>query len=286
MIRDRLFCRVLACTVLAAALYSFPSCADISYSEDSTASVEDIADVLTEEEEEALLEQATELAQMTGMEFRVVTTDDADGKSASSYAEDYFEDLAQDYAGGCYLLDLDNREYYVATYGDLRYILTDDRIDTLVSNAGSYARSSDWEGTLSSMMSDTKTYIQDGVQEGTALYDVETGEYTFYEPPKAISPFEALMSGGIGILGFLSMFLTTKRRYQMKVPERNDYRASENVHLNLRVKQDHLINRHVSRRLIPRDNDHHGSGGGGASHISSVHTTSGGHSAGGGGGKF
>ena len=95
--------------------------------------------------------------------------------------------LAEDFAGGCYLLDLDNREYYVATYGDLRYILTDDRIDTLVSNAGSYARNGDWEGTLSSMMSDTKTYINDGVQEGTALYDVETGTYTFYEPPKSMT---------------------------------------------------------------------------------------------------
>jgi len=285
MIRKRLFCKALACTLLAAALYSFPSCAAIRYSTDNTASVEDMAGVLTDTEEEALLEQATELAEMTGMEFRVVTTDDAEGKSAGSYAEDYFEALAEDFAGGCYLLDLDNREYYVATYGDLRYILTDNRIDTLVSNAGSYARNGDWEGTLSSMMSDTKTYINDGVQEGTALYDVETGTYTFYEPPKSISLFEALMSAGVGLLGFLSMFMTTKRRYQMKVPEKNDYKVQDNVHLNLRVKQDNLINRHVSRRLIPRDNDHHGSGGG-PSHISSVHTTSGGHSAGGGGGKF
>ena len=89
MIRKRLFCRALACTLLAAALYSFPSCAAIRYSTDNTASVEDMAGVLTDTEEEALLEQATELAEMTGMEFRVVTTDDAEGKSAGSYAEDY-----------------------------------------------------------------------------------------------------------------------------------------------------------------------------------------------------
>ena len=106
MIRKRLFCRALACTLLAAALYSFSSCAAIRYSTDNTASVEDMAGVLTDTEEEALLEQASELAEMTGMEFRVVTTDDAEGKSAGSYAEDYFEALAEDFAGGCYLLDL------------------------------------------------------------------------------------------------------------------------------------------------------------------------------------
>ena len=72
----------------------------------------------------------------------------------------------------------------MATYGDLRYYLTDDRIDTHGQPCGELCESSDWEGTLSSMLSDTKSYIKDGVQDGTATYDEQTGTYTYYEPPK------------------------------------------------------------------------------------------------------
>lgn len=278
---------VLLCVCLAVLLCASSLRADPVYSGDMTAaSVEDKAGVLDSPEIDSLLQQAVSLAEKTGMEFRVVTTDDAEGKRTSSYAEDYFESLSDSFKGGCYLLDLDNREFYVATYGDLQYYLTDDRIGRMISNAGNYARSGDWEGTLSSMMRDTMSYINAGVQDGTAIYDEDTGTYTYYEPPKRITLFEGLMSGGVGLLGFLSVFFSTKRRYEMKNPEKNDYSFTDNVKMRLSANQDRLIDRRVHRRLIPRDNDGGGGHGGGGIHISTVHHTSGGHSAGGGGGHF
>ena len=278
-------CKVLAGIVLAAALYTFPAGADVLYSENSAlVSVEDRANLLSDSDEHKLLQLAENLADTTGMEFRVLTIDDAEGKSTASYAEDYFESMSELFAGGCYILDMENREYYVATYGDLQYYLTDDRIDRMVDRAGDDARSSDWSGTLSSMMSDTISYIEEGIQDGTVIYNQDTGTYTHYEPPKAVTPFEALMSGSVGLLGFCAMFFTNKRRYQMKDKDPNDYVESDNVHLKLRARNDRLIDKHISRRLIPRDDDHKGGGGGG--HTSTVHISSGGHSAGGGGGHF
>ena len=94
------------------------------------------------------------------------------------------------------------------------------------------------------------------------------------------------MSGGVGLIGFLTVFFTTRRRYEMKVPEKNDYSAKDNVHMMLRLNQDRLIDRRVHRRIIPRDTGGGGGGHGGGSHISTTHHTSGGHSAGGGGGHF
>ena len=278
-------CKVLAGIVLAAALYTFPAGADVLYSENSAlVSVEDRANLLSDSDEHKLLQLAENLADTTGMEFRVLTIDDAEGKTTASYAEDYFESMSKLFAGGCYILDMENREYYVATYGDLQYYLTDDRIDRMVDRAGDDARSGDWAGTLSSMMSDTISYIDEGIQDGTVIYNQDTGTYTYYEPPKSISPFEALMSGSVGLLGFCAMFFSNKRRYQMKDKDPNDYVESDNVHLKLRARNDRLIDKHVSRRLIPQDNDHKGGGGGG--HTSTVHMSSGGHSAGGGGGHF
>ena len=262
------------------------------YEGTSRASVEDHAGILSDSEEASLLQQAGSLSADTGFEIRVVTTDDAYGMQTYEFAEQYFEALSEDYEGACYVLDLDNREYYVATYGEMRYILNDDRIDTLVWNAGDEARSGDWAGTLSSMLYDTASFCAAGVESGTALYDVETGELTAYEVPKSISPMEALFSAIFGGLGFLTVFSSTKARYKMKGPQPDDYSAKDNVSLELRRKQDMLVDRHVSQRRIPRNNGgghggHGGHGGGGGfSHISTVHHTSGGHSAGGGGGHF
>ena len=229
--RDRKNLRIRVCVLLFALLCAFPVCAYPTYSTSTDkASVEDRAGILSDSEERSLLSQAEALAKKTGMEFRVVTTDDADGLRASEYAEEYFESLSDDFKGGCYLLDLDNREYYIATYGDLQYYLTDDRISRMIDNAGSYARNGDWEGTLSSMLRDTDSFIRAGIADNTVIYDEDTGTYTYYEPPKSITPFEALLSGSVGLIGFLAMFFSTKRRYDMKVPETNDYSAKDNVH--------------------------------------------------------
>ncbi len=246
------------------------------------ASIEDSAGLLSDEEKEELLSLAAEIAKDTKMEIRLVTTDNAQGKSAMAYAEDYFESLSQSFSGGCYLIDMDNRQFRVATYGDLQYYLTDNRVSKMVDNATEYARSSEWEKVLESMLSDTKAYIKEGVKSGTRIYDEETGTYKEYVPPKSITPLEAAMSFGVGLLGFLALFFSIKRSYEMKVPETNDYSVSENVHMNLKVNRDHLIDTHVNRVRIQNDNHDSSSGG----PTTSVHTTSGGHSAGGGGGSF
>ena len=80
------------------------------------ASIEDDAVLLGDAERAELLEQAAALAEKTGMEIRLLTTDDTGGKSTASYAEDYFESLTDDYNGGCFVVDMDNRQFYIATH--------------------------------------------------------------------------------------------------------------------------------------------------------------------------
>ena len=173
--------------------FSIPTLAEPTYSEKTKlVSIEDKADILTEEEESALLTTAVKMSKESGFEIRIVTTDDAEGKASSDYAESYYESLSEDYEGGCYLLDLDNREYYFATYGDLRFYITDDRLDELISNAGVKAREGDWMGVFSSMLADTEKYIDEGILPGTALYDVDTGEYTFYSVLDTLSREELM----------------------------------------------------------------------------------------------
>lgn len=282
----RIAVAALLCLICAFLSAKSVQAAPTYYDSSDRASIEDKADVLTDSEENELLSQAGSLSDETDFEIRVVTIDDAQGKETGEYAEDYFESLSTTFEGGCYILDLDNREYYVATYGDLQYYLTDDRIDSLLDDAYDYASSGDWEGLLASMLSDTKDFYEDGIEDGTAIYDEDTDTYTVYQAPKRITAAEGAASAVIGIIAFLILFVSTRMRYGMKIPETNDYSAKDNVRLRLDKNQDILIDRHVSSRRIPRDPPGGGHGGGGGGHISSVHHTSGGHSAGGGGRHF
>ena len=119
------------------------------------ASVEDRAQLLTEEEEAELLQQAAELSQQTGYEIRLVTTNQTEGKTTQQFAEAYFESLTdagpETASGASYVIDMDNRQIYIATYGGLQYYLTDARVDTLLDHAYEYVSEGEYDQTFESM---------------------------------------------------------------------------------------------------------------------------------------
>lgn len=252
------------------------------------ASLEDRADLLSQEEEEDLLEAAGSLSKKTGFEIRLVTTGDAEGKSTRVYAEDYFESLTENGPGkahgGCYIIDLDNREFYVATYGMLMYYLTDRRVDNLLDDAFDKVSEGDYYGALSVMLEDTEKYFRWGISDGTRIYDEETGSYTVYKAPKSVTFFKLLIAFLAGAAAFLSVFVPISALYGMKGKVKDGYSAKDSVHLSLTRKEDILKNRFVTQRRLPRNDGP--KGGGSSSHTTTSHHTGGGYSAGGGGRKF
>ena len=248
------------------------------------ASIEDDAVLLNDAERAQLLEQAAALSEKTGMEIRLLTTEDTEGKSTATYAEDYFESLSEDYNGGCFVVDMDNRQFYIATFGDLQYYLTDDRLDRIISNVQDYAYEGEWAQLLSRMLHDTENYYDKGIADGTTIYNEDTGEYTEYSAPKTVTPLKLLISLAAAIAGFFGVRLSVEGSYGMKHPDRNDYSFNNNVHLNLKRHRDDFVTRHITQHRIRRDDS--GGGGGGGSHTSTVHHTSSGHTAGGKGGSF
>lgn len=139
------------------------------------ASVDDMADLLSDEEEQELLSLAEEISLDNNMDIRVVTTDDTGGKTTRSFSDDYFESLTDTYEGACYLIDMDNREFYLTTEGRMIWYLNDDRRDTILDNAYEYASSGDFDAVFRSMLSDTKRFLKQGVEHGTVQYDEEIG---------------------------------------------------------------------------------------------------------------
>ena len=251
------------------------------------ASVEDRAQLLTEEEETELLKQAAELSQKTGYELRLVTTDQTEGKTTQQFAEAYFESLTDDgpetASGASYVIDMDNRQIYIATYGGLQYYLTDARVDTLLDHAYEYVSEGEYDKTFKSMLKDTDRYYNKGIQDGTRIINQDTGEVTVYHKPKTVTPVKVLISLLAGTAGFLAFFASVKSAYSMKGISGDGFSERDQVGLTLKRRDDRLVNQFVTSSRIPRNDGGGGSSGGGTT---STHTTSGGYSAGGGGRSF
>lgn len=268
---------------------AMPASAELYYAANTdNASIEDLADLLTDDEEDQLLSEAADLAEKTGFEIRLVTTDDAGGKETREFAEDYFESMTSDgpdvASGASYVIDMDNRNYYVASYGKLQYYLTDSRVDSLLDDAYEYISSQDYFGTFESMLEDTSDYYDDGIADGTTIYNEDTGTYTVYRKPKTVTPVKIIIALAAGMIGFAAVFLAVRASYSMAMPQGDGFSFADNVHLQLTRKSDRLVNHFVtSRRIEHDDNEHHGSSGG---NFTTTHTTSGGYSAGGGGRSF
>ena len=146
--------------------------------------VYDHADLLTVQEEEYLENLATERAEQWDMNFLMVTTDDADGKSTMEYADDFYDaqfpdDSEED--GILYLIDMDNREIYLSTSGLAIRYLTDNRVDYILDEAFSYVADDDYYGTFVSFMEETEEYLLEGIPENQYNYDVNTGEIDYYQ---------------------------------------------------------------------------------------------------------
>ena len=263
-----------------------PSYASVVYSGDTDkVSIEDGADILSDEEEENLLGQAEEVFSETGFEIRLVTVDDTGGRTTQTFAENYFENMTDDgpaeAAGEVCVIDMDNREYYLATSGEVRYYINDDRLDTLLDNAGEYISDGDYAGTLSSMLDDTLACYHKGIADGTRIYNEDTGESEVYHRPRSITKGKIAGALAAAAAAFLAVFAGVKGSYSMRFEKGDGFQTRENVRLDLTRKTDLLVNHIVTSRRLPRDNDSHSGGP-----TSTTHTTSGGYSAGGGGRSF
>ena len=251
-----------------------------------TENVYDLADLLTTEEEEKLQSNAEEFSESWSMNFLVVTTNDTDGKSTVAYADDFYDEKYPDSTeedGILYLIDMDHRQIYVSTCGSAIRYLTDDRIDRILDAAYEEVADGDYFGTFEAFFKETEKYLKKGIPSNQYNYDIETGERDYYEaqkPPKKVTLGEFLIALVLGLAAAGGTVAAITAKYQLKFEDFH-YDAYTDSEIDLKEKEDRLINTFVTHRRIPKDQ---GNGGGGSR--SSVHTSSSGRSHGGGGRGF
>lgn len=240
--------------------------------------VYDDAELLTESEIGALNEDIAVLEERSGWNVYAVTTADAQGKSASAYADDFFDEHSPEQEDGvAVLIDMDNREIAISTGGEAIRYLTDERITHILDEAYSDISDGRYKDCLETMLEGTTEYYDAGIEEGQYNYDVETGE---------ISPYYSLTFGeilialaaAVGVGALVYGVIVGKYRLRFDTYK---YEFRDNSRLNLRIKEDRFINKTVTHRRIPKQTTSDGNDA-----KSSVHTSSSGRSHGGGSRKF
>lgn len=244
--------------------------------------VYDQANLLTEVELRTLNENITALSEETGWNIYAVTTSDAQGKSATAYADDFFDEHSPEQEDGVALLiDMDNREITISTCGEAIRYLTDTRIDVILDKAYINISNGEYGACLTTMADGVAEAYRKKIETGQYNYDSDTGEVSKY---KQLTVMEAALSFGAAAAAGVLVFLSVLGSYRMK---RGNYKYEfrENARVSLRVRDDRFVNQVVTHRRIPKQTTTNG-GGGHSSRRSTTHRSSSGRSHGGGSRKF
>lgn len=221
------------------------------------------------------------------MDFVVVTTNDAGGKTATEYADDYYDNngfgVGNDYSGVLFLIDMDNREAAISTTGRAINYLTDGRIENILDDAYEGLAEGDYAAAAKSFLAGAEKYIRAGVPNGQYQYDTETGKVTRY---RSLEIGEIIFAAVASLLAAFLCCLFVWRKYRAK-GKKNAYPFREKSRLTLLRNEDVFLNKSVSSMVISTSSGSGGSRSGGGSYgRSSTHRSSSGRSHGGGSRKF
>ncbi len=224
--------------------------------------VVDFAQVFDQTQEPVLESQAQSLSDKYNMDVVIVTINDAGGKTAMAFADDYFDyngyGRGSDRDGVLMLMDFDNREVWISTSGATIDQLTDARIETLL------------DAIFDNGMTDG-----DYIGAATAFLDrldkILTGN--------SLSLIEAIISlvASLGLGGLI--YGGVRASYKGRAG-RPVFAYAKNSLVGFDQATDNLARTFITSRVIPRNTGGPGSGG------SSTHTSSSGRSHGGGGRGF
>lgn len=247
--------------------------------------VVDDADILYDSEERRLTDMIEELEMSSEWDVMAVSTEDAGGKTAERYAEEWFDQYTTADDGVICLIDMDNREIVIRTFGEAIYYLTDSRIDDILDKAYDGAADGEYFECYESMIEGIKDALQRGIPDGQYTYDEDSRQVVgAYRAEKRITPGEwllvvvaALAAGGITVGAVIGKYRLKWGGYQ--------YSYRENGTIELSDKRDIFVNQIVTHRRIPRESQG-GRGGHRGGGRSTTHVGAGGRRSGGGSRKF
>ncbi len=231
----------------------------------------DEANLLSEDDEASLLTKLEKYSEKYSADIAIVTTNDAGGLTAQAYADAYAEKIGQsmsrdEYPGILFLIDMDNREIYMATQGQAMNYYDDYRINEVLDDCYAYITDGDYKGTCDAFLKGVRDYMGRSTSKSARM-----------------DGFGVLLRLIIAIVigAVVTVAMVFRRGGRVTTNSRTYFDASGS---HMDAQEDRFMNRTVTRRHIEKPKGggggHGGSGGGG------VHMSSGGGTHGGGGRSF
>ncbi|MGN0545007.1 MAG: TPM domain-containing protein [Acutalibacteraceae bacterium] len=243
---------------------------------DTRTRVVDMAELLDDSEESALLSKLDEISERQQLDVVVVTADTLDGKTPMEYADDFYDyngyGFGADKDGILLLVSMEERDWWISTTGYGITAFTDAGIDYISEQFLSKLSSGDYAGAFTSFADQCDDFIT----------QAKTGEpYDTGNLPKGEFPLLSyiLISLVVGLV--FALIVTNIMKGKLKTVKMQtaaaDYVRSGS--LNITNSNDVFLYSHVNRRerVVESSSDSSGS---------TTHTSSSGTSHGGGGGKF
>ena len=170
--------KILSLLLVFYFLFSFPM---LAAALDPLARFVDGADLVTDfEESDALERRMTKLLYTYDMDVVIVTTNSLDGKSATAYADDYYDTMGYGidgkHSGLLFLIAMDERSLAISTCGNAIRAVTDQEIDRIYSyisddlSSGNYYEA--FDGFLDSVEAEYLAYTENSTTEDNS-FDAE-----------------------------------------------------------------------------------------------------------------
>lgn len=263
------FCLLLCFTMFIPTLFA---------AQTSTPKVYDYASLLTVTEKDNLQTKMNQIKQDYQMDAYILTINDAQGKTTTAFADDFFFDLGygRDNTNGVLLIiDMDNRNVKISTSGSAISYFTDARSELIIDKFYDNLKSGNYYQVGNIFLKQVEAVVSNPIPSS---YSERT---TLPRAPLALEDY--LLRGGIAALIALVISLITyfcichsythpKFTQPAVAPDRSSVHYTD--------KKDMFVHTHTSRVRIRDDSN---SGGGGFGGGSSTHTSSGGGTFGGSG---
>lgn len=236
----------------------------------------DDADLLTTSEEERLLDKLDEISERQQCDVAVVTVNSTNGKTRQAFADDFYDyngyGMGEGDDGVMLVISMEERDWYVTTYGFGIKAMTDDALDVMTIEVKSHLSNANYYEAFSVYADSCDGYITQAKNgkpftRGDVLDLDEIAEKAF------ISVVIALI---------VAFCVTAKLKAQLKTvaPQRSASNYQRPNSLNITSGHETFLFKNISKVKIQSSSSSGRSGG------SRTHRSSSGRSHGGRGGKF
>ena len=239
--------------------------------------VVDNADLLTQTEENELSEKLQDISDELQFDVVVVTTNSTGSKTATEYADDYFDyngyGRGSNNDGALFLVDMGDRKWAISTSGYGIEAIVDSALDDMEEEIVPYLKSGDYDGAFNEFADLTYDIVNDA-KNGKSYSNSTTS--TTKNHKNIGTNLIVAFSIGAGI----SLIIILVYRSKLK-PVKFQKEAKEYIvpgSFNLRRSDDDFLYFNITKVPIPKNNDSDDSG--------SFHSSSSGSSHGGSSGSF